>query len=428
MTSEVAVMNRLAVALAADSAATVGNAAEQKVWNSANKLFALSKHEPIGVMVFNEASLLGAPWETIIKIYREELGGRFFETTAEYAAHFIEFLNKNTSIFPEQDEILFANGRLNAFFEGLTNQVRNMYFDSLMESNQPKFEDIAISIVNQRHKALKARDDLACLTSKKRQEIVRHIRREAKKHVEEFCNMFSVPTASRKLLEISSWIFTKDYFGDEYTGVVIAGFGKKQHFPSLYSYKLGGMTCGVLRYRKDEERIVSNTNLTEIVSFAQDDMIMMFLTGIHPNIESSLLRELVGFGRGIINSVIDANTDLNDQQKTVWRQRARGSFGQALRTFISGLMEDQFKNRRPIESALVHLPKDELAHVAESLVNLNSFQKRVSLDAETVGGPIDVAVISKGDGLVWIKRKHYFEPNLNYQFFANYYGRGEESR
>jgi len=28
---------------------------------------------------------------------------------------------------------------------------------------------------------------------------------------------------------------------------------------------------------------------------------------------------------------------------------------------------------------------------------------------ETVAGPIDVAIISKGDGLIWIKRKHYFD-------------------
>jgi hypothetical protein len=39
---------------------------------------------------------------------------------------------------------------------------------------------------------------------------------------------------------------------------------------------------------------------------------------------------------------------------------------------------------------------------------------------ETVGGPIDVCVISRGDGLVWIKRKHYFSQELNHQFFAKY--------
>jgi len=53
--------------------------------------------------------------------------------------------------------------------------------------------------------------------------------------------------------------------------------------------------------------------------------------------------------------------------------------------------------------------------------SLTSFKKKVSMEQETVGGPIDVAVISKGDGFIWIKRKHYFKPELNQQFFANYY-------
>jgi hypothetical protein len=44
-----------------------------------------------------------------------------------------------------------------------------------------------------------------------------------------------------------------------------------------------------------------------------------------------------------------------------------------------------------------------------------------SLDAETVGGPIDVAVLSKGDGFIWIKRKHYFKPELNPHFLTNYF-------
>ena len=69
------------------------------------------------------------------------------------------------------------------------------------------------------------------------------------------------------------------------------------------------------------------------------------------------------------------------------------------------------------------LPKDELAAMAESLVNLTVFKRKVSKTVETVGGPIDVAVISKGDGFIWVKRKHYFEAELNQHFFANYYNR-----
>lgn len=54
-------------------------------------------------------------------------------------------------------------------------------------------------------------------------------------------------------------------------------------------------------------------------------------------------------------------------------------------------------------------------------MNLTSMKRRVSADKETVGGPIDVAVISKGDGFIWIKRKHYFKNELNPHFCANYF-------
>lgn len=81
---------------------------------------------------------------------------------------------------------------------------------------------------------------------------------------------------------------------------------------------------------------------------------------------------------------------------------------------------EKANNVHPILAAMSVLPKDELALMAESLVNLTSFKRRITFDAETVGGPIDVAVISKGDGFIWIKRKHYFEAEKNPHFLRNY--------
>jgi hypothetical protein len=75
----------------------------------------------------------------------------------------------------------------------------------------------------------------------------------------------------------------------------------------------------------------------------------------------------------------------------------------------------------PIVDAVAALPREQLAEMAEAFVNLTSFRQKVSGETETVGGPVDVAVISKGDGFIWIKRKHYFRPELNQHFFANYY-------
>ena len=64
------------------------------------------------------------------------------------------------------------------------------------------------------------------------------------------------------------------------------------------------------------------------------------------------------------------------------------------------------------------LPKDQLAVMAETLVSLTSFKRQMSRDAETVGGDADVAVITKGDGFVWVKRKQYFPAELNLRYSA----------
>lgn len=74
----------------------------------------------------------------------------------------------------------------------------------------------------------------------------------------------------------------------------------------------------------------------------------------------------------------------------------------------------------PIMEIVQHLPKEELADMAEALVSLTALKRRVSLEEETVGGPIDVAVVSKGDGLIWIRRKHYFDPALNRSYLTNH--------
>ncbi|HEX4674084.1 MAG TPA: hypothetical protein VH209_02075, partial [Steroidobacteraceae bacterium] len=41
-----------------------------------------------------------------------------------------------------------------------------------------------------------------------------------------------------------------------------------------------------------------------------------------------------------------------------------------------------------------------------SLIGRRHYRSR----RESVGGPIDVAIISRIDGFVWVSRKHYFEP------------------
>ena len=71
-------------------------------------------------------------------------------------------------------------------------------------------------------------------------------------------------------------------------------------------------------------------------------------------------------------------------------------------------------------NAVGALSKEDLAEMAESLIYLTYLKRRITFAEESVGGPVDVAVISKTDGFIWLKRKHYFKPELNHHYFSKF--------
>ena len=100
MTAEIAVLNRSAVALAADSAVTITTASGQKIFNTVNKLFALSKFQPLGIMINGSADLMGVPWEVIIKSYRQAVGEQAFSTVESASEHLLTWVEANYQLFP----------------------------------------------------------------------------------------------------------------------------------------------------------------------------------------------------------------------------------------------------------------------------------------------------------------------------------------
>ena len=64
-------------------------------------------------------------------------------------------------------------------------------------------------------------------------------------------------------------------------------------------------------------------------------------------------------------------------------------------------------NIEPLMNSVMLISLHEMAFLAESLVNITSLKRTYSLDGfqQTVGGPTDVAIISKGDGFLWVKKK-----------------------
>lgn len=89
----------------------------------------------------------------------------------------------------------------------------------------------------------------------------------------------------------------------------------------------------------------------------------------------------------------------------------------ARRVSTDFLETGRFAIRRPVldevRDLVQAMPKREVAEFAESLVAMTAVRRKMSLQSETVGGPVDVAVMSRHEGFVWVKRKHYFPLDLN---------------
>jgi len=107
MTAVVGILNKHAVAIAADSAVTVGGFGGKKIFN---KVFTLSKVHPVGIMIYNSASFLSTPWEIIIKVYRKQLGDTSFPSLDDYRKDFLNFIRtKNYYTTPSTQLLFFQN-------------------------------------------------------------------------------------------------------------------------------------------------------------------------------------------------------------------------------------------------------------------------------------------------------------------------------
>ena len=426
MTAEVAVMNTMAIALAADSAVTtVGG----KIYNTANKLFELSRANSIGIMVYGASQLMGVPWETIIKEYRFSIGHKSFKTLEECADNFFEFV---AGIFPQEVQSKYFERDLRNFYkERVLKNIINKIKEEIENKGSIKetlVKEIVSKIIDEFYKEFQDRPSLP-IDSDAYRDLIR------KKYIEiinkcindVFRKLPISEILKNKLIEIAVNLCCKDIFPKNISGVVIAGFGKDDIFPSLIEYRIHHVLGNKLKYSIGRKAKIDFRKNAIIVPFAQSEMIQTFMEGVDPRyqvaIENLLSKFLSEFAVVLKDNIPDIEfaKKLND-----FLESTIPKFKNELK------LHRQTYNVQPIMAAVSSLPKEDLAALAESLVHLTSLKRKVTAgQTESVGGPIDVVVISKGDGFIWIKRKHYFEADKNPSYFirllSEFLTEGEEN-
>lgn len=433
MTAEIAILNREAVALAADSAVTVTGSRGQKIFTSANKIFALSASRPVGVMIYGDAEILRVPWETIIKLYRSQLGDTSFARLEQYADDFLRFIAEPPSrFFPGSAQEEYVGKAFVAYLEELVIDVDERVesyledHDRITDAQVRRYRD---AVIKEAEARVSECEPMAGLPADY-PDIVRKSYSSTADEAAEMVLQRLWPRGAMRArirdLLLNTLGVLHPYLGPPpvETGVVVAGFGEDEIFPHLNAYSVEGVAAGVLKHHPYIGAEITSMELAATVfPFAQDDMVVPFMEGVdrtYQHVVEEGLHEILTEYPGLLLDKLEGVTP-ESRQAVLSRLTSVGHEAfVAARAHLEHIRKEFFID--PVMELVDSLPKDELAAMAEALVNLTSLKRRFSQDAETVAGPIDVAVISKGDGFIWMRRKHYFPADLNPRYFARTHG------
>ena len=400
MTSEVLVMNSMAVVLAADSALTRRsiNSNMPHYSNGGNKIFSLStaKRANIGIMIYNSVDICGAPWELLIKSFRHENNGKTFKTVKECSDKFFKFISENETLINNEEK--------------KKNFIQEIFSILKRYANIPKHEVKKTFEIYQKENSVSSDldDDQNILLKEIISNYTQWINTQNEKKSEE--EKIQILDENFCTLIFKHCLFDKEYYQytNNYTGIILSGFGQEEDYPSYIENKCYGFSPYNLRLHKTNGFSITNSQHSCISGFAQSEMLKLLLNRfdekMHHNIMETFLNK-------VLTTLENLKIDKDAQLKIV-----RNIEQESIKKYQAHRFE---KFEEPLTESISAMSISELSTLAKTIVELEALNERLSEPSQSVGGPTDIISITKNEGLIWIKRKHYFEKDLNPSYFEN---------
>jgi len=408
MTSEIAVLNQKAVALAADSAVTLVDGGLVAVRNDQRKLFNLVEGRPIGLMFFGIADVMGHPWDQLIEHYQTKVKPQNFAHVADYAASFLGSLDNLEEFFPrarQKDEYRRLLASVFRYLFHFAQYLRDSGEGELANVSDAAVLEAAIERVWRTYQVRddgSPRGDLPCFPK----DFARRIAQEYADTIEETIaygfSAFNLGKQSQqRLRDIAIWCVVKDLFLEDVTGLVFSGYGADDRYPSVVTCYMSSIVGGIAKRGGPTVDAIDGDIRSRIRVFADSEVTNAFIRGIDFNLE----RRLYGGFRVMLHGLVDQLVEALPVSEA--REDVRGRFQRdfvpryfdAFHKMIVDYQQQAFIN--PVLRVLEIAAKNELAETARDLVGLNVFKKRITAQKQTVGGAIDVAVISRENGFQW---------------------------
>ena len=464
MTSQQLMMNHLGVALASDSTVTLGNTG--RTYSTVNKIFSLGGRQPVAFMVSSAANYIpaGVSWERVFGLYREFRGDKELPTLVDYLHDFTKFIRSQESLrIPSVNDVAIQTDLIDEFTRLIepADQKEKMQRATMgsyggreiwKETDLNQYLEVATA-KRIDHILIQARDATHQRLDENGEDYANHIYKVKKMQLnnvniaaKEFCKRHECPDMLGKIEEIflhhlCNW--GKDFSWRTTSRLVIAGFGKSELKPTMCYIDVGsditeGPFSSVTRYfirnrenYADDGRWLQeeSDDPTEYLwsalgfsqGFAQHDNMKTMMYGVLPRIQRNLrnyipseimkrleekIPEMVSKIPGVGEAKMQNFSELFAKEKE--------AIDESIKEVVNGEMrlEEVHRNSR-FNSVTKSLPIDELARFVEKMVSLEVNMTHFLEDIRSVGGPIDVATVTKEDGFLWVQSKQNHDFSIN---------------
>ena len=395
MSVGVCIINKNGVAIAADSAGTLG---ERKMfYNSMNKVFKISSNNIIGAISYGNTDLHNVSIEIILNLFSKYLDSKnkissFENVIDEFKKFFID--NYKVLEF-DKSEKLKCQELIGSLITEWATKIKESY-----DSNDPK--NSIIIVLEKLNSKISNADKI--------------VDYDVSSYIKENYSSFFSGMVSNICKELDAFNDLKDHFFDlicryfnlslkneknNRIGVLFTGFGEKSVFPAYIHLHLYNCIGGVLKYEIIEEYFEHNYD-ARILPLAQSQTINTFCKGISDDISAAIpkiLSEKIQTALSKLPDDLTSNqiSEINKLFNSIPRELTKEINGKSMNDEIN-----------PLIASVKVLPLAEMAFLAENLVNITSLKRLYFLDnnQQTVGGPVDVALLSMSNGFEWIKNKN----------------------
>ena len=394
-------MNGFGIAVASDSVVTMSGT--RRTYDTAEKIIQIPTPHRLAVLHSGNVRLHGLPYSVLVAEWASSLGESPLRSVEQYRSSFVSWLESNQQWFSKEVEFDDFLSMLNEAYSNLRKAMQT----SADDSDDPRDPSVKVlETLTYWRDDLREYPEFDAASDGWVESTWRNHEEEIKERFDYwFDDVVRSPEIDEVLLDYSKCYLRQGQFSNR-AELAVVGFGREEILPAWATVIVAGFLEGALLTIDGDAQSgdPSSNRYFGIRPLGQTEAIDLFLKGEDQGsvncARRAAAREIDAGLQSIPESIEDAATlELIDAKFDEMQEKVR-----------TGIHEESWQRSQemflePLRSAIAGLPVADLAAVAKSLVELQALRQTTTAELGTVGGPIDVATISREDGFRWVRHK-----------------------